>query len=129
MKKQIQQFLRFLTCGGEREDECGMETSLIFDNELNIESMLKQSTKIMENLRVQTECYKVEIDALRSEIVRLRLESTRDGTRGSISSDQSTDSGCSSGRMDTLAWKLNLDETLEKVSQSIPVFIDLPIDV
>ena len=133
--KSFQEILRFLTCGAVTEsDDCGLETSMIFDNELNIESMLKQSTKIMENLKVQTDCYKAEIDALRSEIVRLRLENT---TRSisTRSNSTSTDSGCSTGgtssaeTIGSLGWMANLDETLEKVSQNIPVFIDLPIDV
>ena len=131
--KLSQKLLRFLACGLSLpgEDESGLETSEIFENDLDIENMLKQSTTIMENLKVQTECYKAEINALRQEIVRLRLENTA-RSFSSTNSSRSSDSGhFGSGKeeTDTLTWATTLDETLHKVSQTVPVFIDLPIEV
>jgi hypothetical protein len=135
MKKQILNLLRKLACGGEKSNknqENGLEDTVLFkkDESFNLESMLRQSGQVMDNLRVQTQCYRAEIDALRSEIERLRNE-----TRSSFSASISRDSGCSSQESVEESiltpWipSFDLIESLDRISQTIPVFIDMPTTV
>jgi hypothetical protein len=105
MNKFMKKILRKFVCGNipETEGEIGVDESVLFESETRFSNMLDHNNRVMDNLKVQTECYKSEIEALKQEILRLRVESH---TRESLSND----SGCSiisaDSELPSLIWDL-----------------------
>ena len=105
MNKFMKKLLRKFVCGQipPTEGDIGVDESVVFEAEPRFSNLLDHNNRVMDNLKAQTECYKSEIEALKQEILRLRVESH---TRESISND----SGCSiisaDSELPSLIWDL-----------------------
>ena len=74
----MKKILRKFVCGNipETEGDIGVDESVLFERETRFSNMLDHNNRVMDNLKVQTECYKSEFH----HIYRFRAAVTYLGT-------------------------------------------------
>ena len=129
---QIKKILQKLfLCGHQRENDFGLETSNIITEDCELLEMLRDSSKTILDLRIETESYRNQIEILKLEIEKLQLENS-----GSLGSRSSSENSSESNKSEIESYHdfiRNLDFALDKVSQKAPklavYYRDLAIDV
>ena len=127
---KIRKFLRKLfACGYHEDRDFGLRDSDMFSEDYELLQMLRDSSKTITDLRIETETYRNQIEVLKFEIEKLQMEN-------SASLESRSSSEISSNKSEIESYQdfiRNLDHALDKVSQRAPklavYYRDLAIDV
>ena len=115
IKKILQ---KLFLCGYQRENDFGLETSNIITEDCELLEMLRDSSKTILDLRIETESYRNQIEILKLEIEKLQLENS-----GSLGSRSSSENSSESNKSEIESYHdfiRNLDFALDQVSQKAP---------